>query len=133
MKYIALVVLICFSVTSIAQTKLINHKSHSGTSKTFNTHTTEGNFGLPEYFLTEIRKNKKSQYKLILKDYTSGERMIEYILFKQATTKTTSSDFNKNDDLLIRVELLKESREIVDEMQQLLVKKLEKFRKEETP
>ena len=136
MKNITVLILICFATSSIAQTKLINHKSHSGTSKTFNPHSSEGNFGLPNHFFKEIKKNLKSKYKLIRKDYLSGEGMSEYILFIKSSTDSVNIDnhIGANDNLLARVELIsKDSKEMADKIEELLIQKLEEYRKEEKP
>lgn len=134
MKHILLLFLLCIGTSAMAQTKLIHHKSHSGTNATFNPHTTEGNFGLPDYFSKELKKNKKSTYKLIRRDYNMGKLSVEYILYKKESTdtKNTSINGNKNDIVLAKVALSTlPNSTVTKEIEKLMLQELEKYRSEE--
>jgi len=128
MKYLLFLFLVCVGTPLIGQTKLISHKSHSGTNATFNPQEIEGNFGLPPIIRTEINKNEKSQYKLLNLEHTLGNR-IEFMLIKRPKS---GSGKEKIDTILIRVNLSgDDSKEIEKLTKKMMVKKLKEYRKKE--
>lgn len=136
MKQIIFLLFLLFAVTGMAQTKLINHKSHSGTNETFNTSISQGNFGLPDFSMTEIQENSSSRYKLLLQSFTSGERTKIYILFDEGNTENpTTNTINYAGtvgEVLVKIELIaKDSKEIKEQVEEMLIKKLTELRSKE--
>ncbi len=135
--------------SSLAQTKLINHKSHSGTNKTFNPHIVNGNFGEVSIKEIEILKNKKSNYSL-----TRAERFgtLIYVLKKILIKKNKKSlDYfdiiiikpsNQNEKFIqslekkltkklyvhIEIEQTLENKKFIKSLERLIIKRLKEFR-----
>lgn len=131
MKYILFLFLFCIATPMISQTKLINHKSHSGTNQTFNPQTVEGNFGLPPTLRTEINKNEKSKYKLFReRQHISGK--IVYLLYGKKKLQEKNSNSMTDTKLLLRLELGGEdSKEFEEQMKKMIIKKLKEYRRKE--
>lgn len=127
------VFLLMFSVafTMTGQTKLINHKSHSGTHQTFNPHSSEGNFGVAPVSFKEIHKDSTSKYKLLYSKKNSLNKIV-YTLFKQTKISTETPSNVNNDTLILEVELSgNDSREFAKLMKKMMIRKLKAYRKNE--
>ncbi len=128
MKHILYLFFFFFTYFGFAQTKLINHKSHSGTNKTFNPHKVEGNFGLPDYlFIETILEDKKSKYLLTRKKAYSNKDLI-YVLETKQKKETYSSE-----NTIASVTITKKNQEenFIKSVEALLIKKLKELRKAE--
>lgn len=131
MKYIAFFVLFLISFTLTAQTKLINHKSHSGTNQTFNPHVSEGNFGVPPVRTFEIQKDDKSRYKLI-KTSKSGQIITTFLLFKQDEKDKKTSTYLGLGQILLQIQISgDDTDDFAKTMKEMLIKKLKNYRKNE--
>ncbi len=130
MKHILSIFFFFLVHVSFTQTKLINHKSHSGTNKTFSPHKVNGNFGLPDYLFVEVLlENKKSNYILTRKKtYTS--RILIYTLEKKTKGEKKPYPF---ENTIASVNISKENQdeEFIISIEKLLIKKLKALRKTE--
>ncbi len=123
MKKSLFIILLFFTYYSKAQTKLINHKSHSGTNKTFNPHKVEGNFGLFP-IKTEILKNKISKYSLIKKMGPTMHGQVLYILHKKNDLKDINTVFKS----IISISNVDSDTVFNKKIETLLIEKLKKYR-----
>lgn len=127
MKGLLFICALLFVNISIAQTKLIRHKSHSGTNKNFNPDKVNGNFGLPDYLFNEvILEDKKSDYILTRKKtYTS--HLLIYLLERKSKKK---NDIQPLSNTIISININKENQEIefIKSVEKLLVRKLKDLR-----
>lgn len=129
MKLVIFISLLLTVNYSFSQTKLINHKSHSGTVQNFNALKTNGNFGLVE-FNKELEKNAFSTYKLVL---SRGPYGMKYTLFI-----TENKDMKKTmclaNDTIIQTVIIQDtpSKKLKNTIENVLIDELRKYRKLES-
>ena len=128
MKNIILIFSLLLTSLSFSQTKLINHKSHSGTNLNFNPKKIDGNFGL--FPITEeIEKNDNSSYKLVSR-FGPGQNGVAFTLFK-TENKTLKKTMCMSSDTVIENIRISDNSELQEDIQSLLIKRLKKLRSKE--
>lgn len=126
MKYLFLVLVLTSSL-SMAQTDLINHKSHSGTNKTFVPNTTKSNFG--EVTINkEYKRDTSSSYKLVRDFSVLGGGGTNFILFKTKNKVSYRSMCMIDDEVLVTININDAS--LIETMKATLVEQLMAYRKQ---
>lgn len=129
MKFVIAIFLL-FGLQSLsAQTELINHKSHSGTNRTFVIAKNTGNFGLRS-IQGELEKDSKSSYKLI---YSEEGNMVSYILFKTKNKVLDNAMCMTNDEVIENISFTGLSSNLREGVVKLLIEELRRLRKQEKP
>jgi len=106
----------------MAQTKLINHKSHSGTNTTFIPNELDGNFGIVE-FTIEYERDSSSIYKLV--SQTKGNEIM-FVLFKTKNKSLEKTMCMKDDEVIEKVTM--SNGRLYEKIQALLIDQLKMYR-----
>lgn len=110
-----------------AQTRLINHKSHSGTNKTF-TPKTVGNFGL-SYVDGELDKKENSNYKLVFNSMNYNSYTY-YLFYTERKDNRLNNVCLAGDKIIETVEISVSDEDYEKTIKRLKIK-LKKLRKTE--